>query len=31
MKTFEAKVTRIVKLPTYKIKGKPNNESKSLS
>jgi len=30
MKTFEAKVTRIVKLPTYRIKGKPGDGGNDL-
>jgi hypothetical protein len=30
MKTFEAKATRIVQLPTYRIKGKPSQRSKDL-
>jgi hypothetical protein len=30
MMTFEAKVTRIVQLPTYRIRGKPSQRSKDL-
>lgn len=30
MKTFEAKVTKVVKLPTYRIKGKPGHRRKDL-
>jgi hypothetical protein len=30
MMTFEAKVTRIVQLPTYRSKGKPSQRSKDL-